>query len=145
MTKCAGIEADILLAMSPEEYMNQRQQDFFRQLLQQQRQALLHHIDELKSNLQPGDSLADDGDKAIREEELRLLFRQIDRESRMLPKFDAALQRLRNGDYGYCIETGEPIGLRRLLLRPTADLSIDAKATREIKEAQYRHQAGARN
>ncbi|MEE3641557.1 MULTISPECIES: RNA polymerase-binding protein DksA [unclassified Brenneria] len=123
-----------LLAMPSEAYMNQQQLDFFKSRLDKERIALLNHIDELKGNLQFNERQGDDGDKATREEEQRMLFRQIDRESRLLPKIDAALQRIRTGEYGYCLETGDPIGLRRLLLRPTAELSIDAKETQEIKE-----------
>ncbi|MBJ7220312.1 RNA polymerase-binding protein DksA [Brenneria sp. L3-3C-1] len=120
--------------MPSEAYMNQQQLDFFKSRLDKERIALLNHIDELKGNLQFNERQGDDGDKATREEEQRMLFRQIDRESRLLPKIDAALQRIRTGEYGYCLETGDPIGLRRLLLRPTAELSIDAKETQEIKE-----------
>ena len=61
----------------------------------------------------------------------------MDRESRLLPKIDAALARLQNGEYGYCRETGEPIGLARLLLRPT-ELSIEAKTAQEMREPHMR-------
>ncbi|MNV90070.1 RNA polymerase-binding transcription factor DksA [compost metagenome] len=67
-----------------------------------------------------------------------MLFRQLDRESRLLPKISAALARLYNGDYGYCRESGEPIGLARLLLRPTAELSIEAKTAQEMREPHLR-------
>ena len=80
----------------------------------------------------------DEADKAAREEDLRLLFRQLDRESRLLPKISAALTRLYNGEYGYCRESGEPIGLARLLLRPTAELSIEAKTAQEMREPHLR-------
>lgn len=132
-------EAEIL-AMSSEDYMNQKQLEFFKKRLTDEHISLLNHIDELKARIQFSEQNGDDGDKATREEELRMLFRQIDRESRLLPKIDSALQRIRSGDYGYCLETGEPIGLRRLLLRPTAELSIDAKETQEIKELHNRKQ-----
>ncbi|MFG1172608.1 TraR/DksA C4-type zinc finger protein [Erwiniaceae bacterium CAU 1747] len=124
--------------MSPAEYMNPQQLAFFQHRLQQDKQALLAHIDQLKAGLQWEDNQGDEADKALREEELRLLLRQIDRESRLLPKIDAALVRIRNGEYGYCLESGDPIGLPRLLLRPTAELSIDVKMTHEIKEAVWR-------
>ncbi|MEJ4044106.1 TraR/DksA family transcriptional regulator [Erwinia sp. SLM-02] len=124
--------------MSPADYMNSQQLAFFQQRLQQDKQVLLAHIDQLKAGLQWGDNQGDEADKALREEELRLLLRQIDRESRLLPKIDAALIRIRKGEYGYCQESGDPIGLPRLLLRPTADLSIDVKMTHEMKEAAWR-------
>ncbi|WP_226569605.1 RNA polymerase-binding protein DksA [Mangrovibacter yixingensis] len=138
MTKPSNAEFQSLLAMPPEDYMNSWQTQFFQRLLQHERQALIESIAELKSQLQHSEQQGDEADKAIREEELRLLFRQIDRESRLLPKFDAALKRLAQGEYGYCLQTGEPIGLPRLLLRPTAELSIDAKMKQEKVEAQYR-------
>ncbi len=134
----SSIEEQKLLAMSPAEYMNPQQLAFFQHRLQQDKQALLAHIDQLKAGLQWEDNQGDEADKALREEELRLLLRQIDRESRLLPKIDAALVRIRNGEYGYCLESGDPIGLPRLLLRPTAELSIDVKMTHEIKEAVWR-------
>ena len=118
--------------------MNSQQLEFFLRLLSHERSELIAHIDYLKTQLERSEQHGDEADKALREEELRLLFRQIDRESRLVPKFDAALQRVKNGEYGYCRETGEPIGLARLLLRPTAELSIDAKIKQEMVEAQYR-------
>ncbi|ROR15213.1 TraR/DksA family transcriptional regulator [Erwinia sp. JUb26] len=131
-------EEQKLLAMSPADYMNPQQLAFFQLRLQQDKQELLAHIDQLKAGLQWGDNQGDEADKALREEELRLLLRQIDRESRLLPKIDAALLRIRKGEYGYCLESGDPIGLPRLLLRPTAELSIDVKMTHEMKEAAWR-------
>lgn len=131
-------EEQKLLAMSPADYMNAQQLAFFQQRLLQDKQDLLAHIDQLKASLQWGDNQGDEADKAMREEELRLLLRQIDRESRLLPKIDAALIRIRKGEYGYCQESGDPIGLPRLLLRPTAELSIDVKMTHEMKEAAWR-------
>lgn len=138
MKKLSAEEKQSILAMSPDDYMNDRQQAFFQQLLQEERAALLEHIEALKGQLQPANESGDEGDIAAREEQLRMLLRQIDRESRLLPKFDAAMQRLRSGDYGYCRDTGEPIGLERLMLRPTAELSFDAKIKQEMKEGHYR-------
>ncbi|MFT8210735.1 MAG: TraR/DksA C4-type zinc finger protein [Symbiopectobacterium sp.] len=132
------IDEQTLLAMSEADYMNSAQRDFFRRRLETERQTILAHIGELKGEIYRYDTSGDEVDKAAHEEELRMLFRQIDRESRLLPKVDDALRRIEMGDYGYCIETGEPIGLRRLLLRPTAERSIDAKQTQEQREPQYR-------
>lgn len=92
----------------------------------------------MKRDIDSGEVSGDEADKAAREEDLRLLFRQLDRESRLLPKISAALTRLYNGDYGYCRESGEPIGLARLLLRPTAELSIEAKTAQEMREPHLR-------
>lgn len=103
-----------------------------------EQQKLLQHIDALKRDIDGGEVSGDEADKAAREEDLRLLFRQLDRESRLLPKISAALTRLYNGEYGYCRESGEPIGLARLLLRPTAELSIEAKTAQEMREPHLR-------
>ncbi len=130
-------EAD-LLAMPDDDYMNAEQLTFFKLRLESERQRVLLHLDELKGEISRSDASGDEADKAMREEELRMLFRQIDRESRLLPKIDAALLRIKTGRYGYCIETDEPIGLPRLLLRPTAERSIDAKMTQEQREPMYR-------
>lgn len=138
MKKISAEEKKAILAMSSDAYMNDEQQAFFLRLLKEERATLLEHIEELKEQLQPANESGDEGDIASREEHLRMLLRQIDRESRLLPKFDAALLRLRNGDYGYCMESGEPIGLERLMLRPTAELSFDAKIKQEMKEGHFR-------
>ncbi|CAI1790380.1 DnaK suppressor protein [Serratia quinivorans] len=127
-----------LLAMPESDYMNPAQRAFFRQRLQDEQQKLLQHIDALKRDIDGGEVSGDEADKAAREEDLRLLFRQLDRESRLLPKISAALTRLHNGEYGYCRESGEPIGLARLLLRPTAELSIEAKTAQEMREPHLR-------
>ncbi|CAI1986624.1 TraR/DksA C4-type zinc finger protein [Serratia proteamaculans] len=127
-----------LLAMPESEYMNPAQRAFFRQRLLDEQQKLLQHIEALKRDIDGGEVSGDEADKAAREEDLRLLFRQLDRESRLLPKISAALTRLYNGEYGYCRESGEPIGLARLLLRPTAELSIEAKTAQEMREPHLR-------
>ncbi|MGQ8774427.1 TraR/DksA C4-type zinc finger protein [Serratia sp. NA_112.1] len=127
-----------LLAMPESDYMNPAQRAFFRQRLLDEQQKLLQHIDVLKRDIDGGEVSGDEADKAAREEDLRLLFRQLDRESRLLPKISAALTRLHNGEYGYCRESGEPIGLARLLLRPTAELSIEAKTAQEMREPHLR-------
>jgi DnaK suppressor protein len=127
-----------LLAMPESDYMNPAQRAFFRQRLQDEQQKLLQHIEALKRDIDGGEVSGDEADKAAREEDLRLLFRQLDRESRLLPKISEALTRLHNGEYGYCRESGEPIGLARLLLRPTAELSIEAKTAQEMREPHLR-------
>ncbi|CAI0731523.1 RNA polymerase-binding protein DksA [Serratia quinivorans] len=127
-----------LLAMPESDYMNPAQRAFFRQRLQDEQQKLLQHIEALRRDIDGGEVSGDEADKAAREEDLRLLFRQLDRESRLLPKISAALTRLHNGEYGYCRESGEPIGLARLLLRPTAELSIEAKTAQEMREPHLR-------
>ncbi|MDY1700865.1 hypothetical protein RKJ96_09720 [Klebsiella pneumoniae] len=95
MTKPTRAEQEKILAMPSEDYMNPAQQDYFRRLIRHERQEVLDHIDQMKQQLQEDPETGDEGDIAIREEQLRLLFRQIDRESRLLPKYDAALIRLK--------------------------------------------------
>lgn len=138
MTVVSMLNQQQLLAMPESDYMNPAQRAFFRQRLLEEQQKLLQHIDALKRDIDSGEVSGDEADKAAREEDLRLLFRQLDRESRWLPKISAALTRLYNGDYGYCRESGEPIGLARLLLRPTAELSIEAKTAQEMREPHLR-------
>ncbi|QEM91003.1 RNA polymerase-binding protein DksA [Kosakonia radicincitans] len=138
MTKPTTAEKLQILAMPAGDYMNPEQRDFFRRLIRHERREVLNHIEQMKTQLLEQPETGDEGDIAIREEQLRLIFRQIDRESRLLPKYDAALLRLEKGEYGFCRETGEPIGLQRLLLRPTAELSIEAKTKEEKVEVQYR-------
>lgn len=139
MTVMTLLSEPQLLAMPESDYMNAEQRTFFRQRLLEEQQKLWQHIEVLKRDIDSGDVSGDEADKAAREEDLRLLFRQLDRESRLLPKMTAALARLENGDYGYCLETGEPIGLARLLLRPTAELSIEAKTAQEMREPHLRN------
>ncbi len=138
MTVMTLLSEQQLLAMPESEYMNAQQRAFFRQRLLEEQQKLWQHIESLKRDIDGGDVSGDEADKAAREEELRLLFRQLDRESRLLPKMTAALARLEKGEFGYCLETGEPIGLARLLLRPTAELSIEAKTAQEMREPHLR-------
>lgn len=95
-----------LLAMPESEYMNPAQQAFFRQRLLDEQQKLMQHIEALKRDIDGGEVSGDEADKAAREEDLRLLFRQLDRESRLLPKISAALTRLYNSEYGYCRKAG---------------------------------------
>lgn len=138
MTVMTLLSEQQLLAMPESDYMNTEQRAFFRQRLLDEQQKLWQHIDVLKRDIDSGDISGDEADKAAREEDLRLLFRQLDRETRLLPKMATALQRLETGDFGYCLETGEPIGLPRLLLRPTAELSIEAKTAQEMREPHMR-------
>ncbi|OMQ24401.1 MULTISPECIES: RNA polymerase-binding protein DksA [Serratia] len=143
MTVMTLLSEQQLLAMPESDYMNTEQRAFFRQRLLEEQQRLWQHIDVLKRDIDSGDVSGDEADKAAREEDLRLLFRQLDRESRLLPKMTAALARLEKGDYGYCLETGEPIGLARLLLRPTAELCIEAKTAQEMREPHLRKNKSA--
>lgn len=128
---------DELLALPPAAYMNEAQQGFFRDLLLQQREELQQRIDDEFGALREQDRPADEADMASREEQRQWQLRLLEREKKLLDKIDEALERMAHGEYGWCRETGEPIGLRRLLLRPTATLCIEAKEREEQRE---RHQ-----
>lgn len=127
-----------LLAMPASDYMNDEQLQFFRHRLLAERSELEVHLKEVKTAIASHERDSDEADQASFEEELRLALRQADRESRLLSNIEAVLKRIENGEYGYCEETGEPIGLPRLFFRPTAKLCIEAKERQESKEHHYR-------
>jgi DnaK suppressor protein len=120
-----------ILAAPESDYMSSRQLDFFRQRLQEERKLLLSNAQETTTHLQDNESTPDPSDRASVEEEHTLELRVRDRERKMLKKIEEAISRIDSGDYGYCEETGEPIGAARLLARPTATLSIEAQERRE--------------
>jgi DnaK suppressor protein len=127
-----------LLAMPESEYMNDKQLDFFRARLEQQKADLLSSAGETTEHLREDTSIVPDPvDRATIEEEHALELRTRDRERKLLKKIAQALARLDNGDYGYCDETGEPIGLQRLMARPTATLSLEAQQRREMKQRMF--------
>lgn len=123
-----------LLAMPSSSYMNAAQLSFFRDLLNKQRQDLLDNATMTIDHLRDGEAEADPNDRATIEEENSLELRIRDRERKMLPRVDAALKRINEGRYGYCDDTGEPIGLRRLLARPTTVYSIEAQERHESRQ-----------
>ncbi|QQZ27639.1 RNA polymerase-binding protein DksA [Thiothrix subterranea] len=126
-----------LLAMSPEDYMNAQQLAFFRGMLLDMKNAILERGEETMQSLRESELLPDPADQATLEEEHVLELRTRDRERKLLKKINEALERLDSGNYGYCEETGEPIGLPRLLARPAATLSLEAQAYREIQQRQF--------
>jgi DnaK suppressor protein len=127
-----------LLAMPEAEYMNDKQLDFFRSRLQAQKDDLLSNAGETTEHLREDTSIVPDpADRATIEEEHALELRTRDRERKLLKKISQALARLESGEYGFCDETGEPIGLPRLLARPTATLSLEAQQRRELKQKMF--------
>jgi DnaK suppressor protein len=127
-----------LLAMPDSEYMNDKQIDYFRALLQVQKDDLLSNAGETTEHLREDTSIVPDpADRATIEEEHALELRTRDRERKLLKKISQALGRLETGEYGFCDETGEPIGLPRLLARPTATLSLEAQQRRELKQKMF--------
>jgi DnaK suppressor protein len=130
-------EAEIL-SMPDSEYMNEKQREFFRLRLQQQKDDLLSNAGETTEHLREDTSIVPDpADRATIEEEHALELRTRDRERKLLKKIGQSLARVESGDYGYCDETGEPIGLARLLARPTATLSLEAQQRREMKQKMF--------
>lgn len=127
-----------LLAAPEEDYMNDEQQAFFRQLLLDLREETLESMEKAKKQLSSPPEMNDEGDHAAYEEESRLALRILDRERKLLPKIEDALKRLASGDYGYCTESGDPIGIPRLLARPTAELCAEVKAFSELREQNFR-------
>ncbi len=127
-----------LLAMPESEYMNDKQLDFFRARLQKQKDDLLSNAGETTEHLREDTSIVPDpADRATIEEEHALELRTRDRERKLLKKIAQSLGRLESGDYGFCDETGEPIGLARLMARPTATLSLEAQQRRELKQKMF--------
>jgi len=124
---------------SPDEpYMNPGQLAYFRRKLLDWRQALLDEWQQAVSQSPAGsENLGDEADRASWESQHTLDLRTRDRYRRLLAEIDAALQRIDDGSYGYCEDTGEPIGLQRLEARPIASLTVEAQERRERANAQY--------
>lgn len=127
-----------LMAQPVEAYMSEAQQAFFRQRLETERKELSRQIDAEFQALRTLEYSADAADIATREEQQQWQLRQLERQKKLIDKIDATLDRLAQGTYGWCEETGEPIGLGRLLLRPTATLCIEAKQRQEQRERHVR-------
>ena len=127
-----------LMAMPEAEYMNEQQLDFFRARLQGLKDDLLSNAGQTTEHLREDTTIVPDpADRATIEEEHALELRTRDRERKLLKKIAQSLTRVDSGDYGFCDETGEPIGLGRLLARPTATLSLEAQQRREMKQKMF--------
>ncbi|GAA4415926.1 RNA polymerase-binding protein DksA [Quisquiliibacterium transsilvanicum] len=126
-----------LLKMPESDYMNDAQLGFFRARLQQMERELLQNADETTEHLRETVIVPDPADRATIEEEHALELRTRDRERKLIKKVQQSLARIESGDYGYCEETGEPIGIPRLLARPTATLSLEAQQRRELRQKLY--------
>lgn len=123
-----------LLQMPASDYMNAEQLAFFRSRLEALRDEMLGNAAETGVHLKENLNFADPNDRATVEEEHMLEQRVRDRERKLLKKINSALARIDSGDYGWCLETGEPIGLPRLLARPTAEYTIEAQERHEKLE-----------
>src|SRR6059058_3118845 len=129
-------EEDLLKA--PEkDYMNEAQLAFFRQRLTDLRDQLLQNADDTGEHLRENEITTDPSDRATLEEEYTLELRTRDRERKLLKKVEKSLRMIEDGSYGYCEETGEPIGVPRLLARPMTTLSIEAQERRERVQNLY--------
>ena len=122
-----------------EPFMNPRQRDYFRQKLDRWKADILRESRGTLENLQEeNQNHPDMADRASSESDRALELRTRDRQRKLISKIDAALKRIDDGTYGYCEETGEPIGLARLDARPIATLSLEAQETHERREKVYR-------
>ena len=122
-----------------EEYMSDKQLNHFRSILKAWKRELMYEVDRTVHHMQDeAANFPDPNDRATQESEFGLELRTRDRERKLLRKIDSALARIDDGSYGYCDETGEEIGLKRLEARPVATLSLEAQERRELAERQFR-------
>jgi DnaK suppressor protein len=121
-----------------EAYMSKEQLEHFRQILLSWKRDLMEEVDRTVSHMKDeAANFPDPNDRATQEEEFSLELRTRDRERKLIRKIDEALKRVEDGSYGYCLETGEEIGIKRLEARPVATLTIEAQERRERRERQY--------
>lgn len=122
-----------------EEFMNPRQAEYFRQKLMAWKDDILRDSQQtIKTMQHETQPVSDLNDRATTETDRALELRTRDRQRKLISKIDAALQRIDNDEYGYCEDTGEPIGLSRLEARPIATLSLEAQERHERREKSYR-------
>ena len=133
----AVLTEDAILKMSEDDYMNDVQLEFFRDRLRQRERDIRNNAGETTEHLRETVIVPDPADRATIEEEHALELRTRDRERKLLKKIEQALAQIDSGDYGYCEETGDPIGIPRLLARPTATLSLEAQQRRELRQKLY--------
>ena len=126
-----------LLAMPESDYMNEAQLAFFLDRLKQLEQEIINNAGATTENLRETQFVPDPADRATIEEEHALELRTRDRERKLLKKVQQSIALINSGEYGWCEETGEPIGLARLLVRPTATLSLEAQERREMRQKLY--------
>ncbi len=126
------------VARRGEQYMSKEQLDHFRNILETWKRDLMQEVDRTVLHMKDeAANFPDPNDRATQESEFSLELRTRDRERKLIRKIDEALKRIEDGSYGYCVETGEEIGVKRLEARPVATLSIEAQERRERREKQY--------
>ena len=133
----AGMTESEIMRAPASQYMNSGQLAFFRERLLAMQRELLEKAGLTSEHLREHDIEPDPTDQATIEEEYALELRARDRERKLLKKIEQSLRRIDDGSYGYCEETGDAIGVPRLLARPTATLTIEAQARRELKQKLY--------
>ncbi len=133
----ASLTEAALRKMPGSQYMNEQQLAFFRDKLIAMRNELLENAGSTSEHLREHTAEPDPADQATIEEENALELRARDRERKLLKKIEEALRRIDDESYGFCEETGDPIGIPRLLARPTATLTIDAQTRREQRQKLY--------
>src|SRR5512141_1079993 len=126
-----------LLKAPEKDYMNEAQLLFFKKMLLELRGQLLQNADDTGEHLRENEVTTDPSDRATLEEEYTLELRTRDRERKLLKKVEKSLRMIEDGSYGYCEETGEPIGVPRLIARPMTTLSIEAQERRERVQKLY--------
>jgi DnaK suppressor protein len=138
MVRSAVVEADYRPTEN-EPFMNPRQREYFRRKLENWKEDILRESRETLENLQEeSQNHPDMADRASSESDRALELRTRDRQRKLISKIDAALKRIEDGSYGYCEETGDPIGIARLDARPIATLSLEAQEMHERREKVYR-------
>jgi DnaK suppressor protein len=135
--KVRELSEEELLAAPEKDYMNEAQLAFFKRRLLELRDQLLQNADDTGEHLRENEITTDPSDRATLEEEYTLELRTRDRERKLLKKVEKSLRLIDDGSYGWCEETGEPIGVPRLLARPTATLSLEAQERRERVQKLY--------
>lgn len=126
-----------LLAMPESDYMNSVQLEFFKDRLRTLELEILANAGATTENLRETQFVPDPADRATIEEEHALELRTRDRERKLLKKVQQSIALIDSGEYGWCEETGEPIGIPRLLARPTATLSLEAQERREKRQKMF--------
>ena len=126
-----------LLTASEDDYMNDKQLMFFQQRLLEMRQSLIDENDNEQIGSLETERAADESDRATQEEQYWIQVHMKERASNLINDIDKALHRIRTGDYGFCEDTGEEIGIQRLLIRPTSLYTAENQARRELQTRQY--------
>ena len=135
--KVRELTEEEILKAPEKDYMNEAQLAFFKKKLVELRDQLLQNADDTGEHLRENEVTTDPSDRATLEEEYTLELRTRDRERKLLKKVEKSLRLIDDGSYGWCEETGEPIGVPRLIARPTATLSLEAQERRERVQKLY--------